>query len=144
MAALCELPQAMSLTRFDLSASISRGLSQESREQWPSLPSSPSPQENTLIVGHTVRQLLLRDKGRRMLICICCTEYVSMVHRNILFSFFRFFQICIISPPVDGEGHGVLAPGVDGHFLDDVLRQRRDLPRRHGPFPRVMSLSSST
>ena len=33
-------------------------------------------------------------------------------------------------PPIDGEGHGVLAPGVDGHFLDDVLRQRRDLPRR--------------
>ena len=33
-------------------------------------------------------------------------------------------------PPIDGEGHGVLAPGVDGHFLDDVLRQRRDLSRR--------------
>ena len=43
----CELPQAMSLILFDLSASMSLGVSQLSLEQWPSFPSSPSPQEKT-------------------------------------------------------------------------------------------------
>jgi hypothetical protein len=47
MAALCELPQAMSRTRLDFRASISRGLSQFHRLKWPSFPSSPSPHENT-------------------------------------------------------------------------------------------------
>jgi len=44
MAALWELPQAMSRTRFDLRASIRRGLSQDKRELCPNLPSSPSPE----------------------------------------------------------------------------------------------------
>ena len=48
MAALWELPHAMSRTLLFFSASISRGLSMDILEQWPSLPSSPSPQLNTL------------------------------------------------------------------------------------------------
>lgn len=48
MAALWELPHAMSLTRLDFRASIRRGLSQFQRLKCPSFPSSPSPQEKTL------------------------------------------------------------------------------------------------
>lgn len=47
MAALWELPHAMSLTRLDFRASIRRGLSQFQRLKCPSFPSSPSPQEKT-------------------------------------------------------------------------------------------------
>lgn len=47
MAALWELPQAMSRMRFDFKVSIIRGLSRLSRLLCPNLPSSPSPQEKT-------------------------------------------------------------------------------------------------
>ena len=47
IAALCEEPQPISRIRLFRSASIIRGLSSDSLEQWPSFPSSPSPQEKT-------------------------------------------------------------------------------------------------